>query len=130
MYAIGALGAMYLGGVAMENQAKIAKDMDPKAGYRNVHIYTQDNKQDYVHLLTPDFWREDAEWQHAILESGTYYLKDPNIETLPTYFQALSDWHYPGQFPIVEPANFDVFGQQYEYFYPVDYQYSLTTPPS
>jgi hypothetical protein len=50
MYAIGALGAMYLGGVAMENQAKIAKEMVPTAGYRNVHIYTQDNKQDYVHL--------------------------------------------------------------------------------
>jgi hypothetical protein len=80
--------------------------------------------------VTPDFWREDAEWQHAILESGTYYLKDPNIETLPTYFQALSDWHYPGQFPLIEPANFDIFGQQYEYFYPVDYQYSLTKPPS
>jgi len=110
MYAIGALGALYLGGVAMENQAKIEKNMAPKEA--------------------PDFWREDAKWQHAILESGTYYLKDPNIETLPTYFQALSDWHYPGQFPLIEPANFDIFGQQYEYFYPVDYQYSLTKPPS
>jgi len=72
----------------MENQAKIAGTMDPKAA--------------------PDFWRQDAKWQHAILESGTYYLRDPNIETLPTYFQALSDWHYPGQFPIIVPANDEV----------------------
>jgi len=130
MLAIGAIGAMYLAGVAMENQAKIAGTMDPKAVYRNVDIYTQDNKQDYVHLLTPDFWRQDAKWQHAILESGTYYLRDPNIEMLPTYFQALSDWHYPGQFPIIVPANDEIMGEQFDYFYPVDYQYSLTTPPS
>lgn len=66
---------MYLGDLAMENLAK----------YLNMDIYTRDDKQDYVHLLTPDFWWKDAKWQHAILESGTYYTEDLNIETLP-YF--------------------------------------------
>ena len=129
MEALGAIGLLYLTGTVMENSAQIGKTVDPKAPSRNVHQYTRDDEQRYIYLFDPDHWRTDVKQQRAIIEDATYYTKTPNVETLHPFMQALQDQHYPGQFPHIVPANYEVFGQQPTPFYPVDYNYSTPHHP-
>ena len=129
MEALGAVGLLYVTGALMENSARIAKTTDVTSANVNVHQYTRDDQQRYIHLFDPDFWQTDVKQQHAIIEDATWATGMPNPDTLHIFFQALQDQHYPGQFPHVQPANYEVFGVQPEPFYPVDYNYSTNLPP-
>lgn len=129
METLGAIGMLYLTGALMENSAQLGKALEVHDPSRNVHQYTRDDQQDYIHLFDPDYWYTDVKQQHAIIEDATWATRTPNLDTLHVYFQALQDQHYPGQFPNMVPSHYDVFGQQPTPFYPVDYQYSTVLPP-